>query len=187
MGYHQAGFEVIGVDHQPQPRFPFRFIQADALEFLSCARLGRFALIHASPPCQHYSRLNNQARKYPDLVARVRALLQGSGRSWVIENVPGAPLMDPVMLCGQMFGLNVYRHRLFETSEMVLQIPHIGHRLPCPKAGRRGILSGPISVCGHIPQMSYARRAMGIDWMARDELAQAIPPAYARWIGEQLR
>lgn len=186
VGYHRAGYEVIGVDLKPSPRYPFPCVRADALEFLASARLGSFDLIHASPPCQAYSRLPHRGRVYPELVALTRDALKAAGIRFVIENVPGAPLIAPVMLCGQMFGLNVYRHRLFECSEMVLQIPHIAHRLPCPKAGRRGIVSGPISVCGHISQMRYAREAMGIDWMMRDELAQSIPPDYTQWLGQQL-
>ena len=117
MGYHRAGFEVVGVDNRPQPRYPFEFHQADALTF----PLEGFDVIHASPPCQRYSDLahrNGNADDWPDLIEAVRARLAGSGaRFTIIENVEGAPLVAPVMLCGSMFrSLRVLRHRLFETS-----------------------------------------------------------------------
>jgi Site-specific DNA methylase len=188
MGYHRAGFEVLGVDIKPQPRYPFPFVQADALEFLAGVRPGDFDLIHASPPCQAYSRLPRRGRKYPDLVGVVREELQRTGSPFIIENVVGAPLISPIVLCGLMFGLRTYRHRLFECSEFLMQIPHRAHEVPCPPAGRRGLSEdGFISVCGNISQMRFARRAMGIDWMTRDELTQAIPPAYTEFIGRQMR
>ena len=117
MGYHRAGFDVVGVDHVAQPRYPFEFVQADALEYL--AAHGRdFATIHASPPCQAYSRAKNigNGKSHPDLVAAVRELLMASGRPYVIENVPGSPLHFPVLVCGLALRLGVKRHRLFESS-----------------------------------------------------------------------
>ncbi len=128
MGYHRAGYEIVGVDRAAQPRFPFRFIQADALEFLACCRVSAFDLIHASPPCQRYSRAQVlHGREHPDLVPATREALVASGRPWVIENVVGAPLVHPVMLCGLMFGLKVFRHRLFETDGWLLSPPHEPH------------------------------------------------------------
>lgn len=156
MGYHRAGFEVVGVDIRPQPNYPFRFLQADALDFLHdvllCQRTGlkdeqgfpfEFVAIHASPPCQAYSVLRraNPDAEYPDLIHPTRALLQATGLPWVIENVPGAPLDYSIQLCGSMFGLGAesgngetalweYRqlrqHRLFETSFPILQ-PECAH------------------------------------------------------------
>src|SRR3990167_5935443 len=118
MGYHRAGFEVVGVDHLPQKHFPFEFHQDDALEYL--AKHGReFDVIHASPPCQHYSAMQHikkNKHKWPDLVGPVREGLLVAGKPYVIENVVGAPLRVDLMLCGTMFGLGIIRHRIFESS-----------------------------------------------------------------------
>lgn len=192
VGYHQAGFEVVGVDIRPQKRYPFPFIQADALEFLASARLESFHVIHASPPCQQYSRARVlHGREYPDLVAATRDALRRTGKPYVIENVEGAPLLDPICLCGLMFGLKVFRHRLFETSEFLLQPPHLKH------GDRRIGKDGFCCPAGH-GDSGYGRvpsdhrtvvawkNAMQIHWMTREELTQAIPPAYTRWIGEQM-
>jgi len=116
MGYARAGFEVVGVDINPQPRYPFEFHQADALDYLR-EHGHRFDAVHASPPCQAYSETRKiQSNEHPELIPPTRAALQRVGLPWVIENVPGSPLIDPVELCGAMFGLRVYRHRLFEAS-----------------------------------------------------------------------
>ena len=115
MGYYRAGFEVIGVDLQPQPRYPFEFHQADAMTY----PLDGFDAIHASPPCQAYTVAQNATHNrgaHPDLVAPVRGMLLATGRPFVIENVVGAPLVEPITLCGSMFGLHVKRHRLFECN-----------------------------------------------------------------------
>jgi DNA (cytosine-5)-methyltransferase 1 len=193
VGYARAGFEVVGVDINPQPRYPFEFHQADALEFLK-AHGREFDAIHASPPCQRYSEVTRcipgRAQKHPDLVDPTRELLQRSGRQWVIENVPGAPLRDPLLLCGTMFGLRVIRHRLFESS-VFLWSP--GQQCWHPQRGKvggtgvRGKKPGDwISVAGS-PTVAVAGPAMGIAWpMSRKELANAIPPAYAEFIGKQL-
>jgi DNA (cytosine-5)-methyltransferase 1 len=187
MGYSRAGFEVVGVDIKPQPHYPFEFHQADALDVLKDSGLSEdFDAIHASPPCQAYTNAQRiRGREHPDLIGPVRELLHAIGLSYVIENVPGAPLRDPTLLCGAMFSLGVYRHRLFETS-FPLPFSIHAHGQRQAKMGRR---SGPdevIQVVGHFADVGTARRAMGIDWMTRDELAQAIPPAYTEWIGRQL-
>lgn len=192
MGYHRAGFEVVGVDVEPQPRYPFEFHQADAMMF----PLDGFDAIHASPPCQAYSAGKNIWKgrlpedRHPDLVAATRERLVAAGVPWVIENVVGAPLTNYVVLCGDMFGLGVKRHRLFETSFMVWappqcrrQHPHFfvsvfGGGAKARKTGR----GFPKTNVVH----GEASRAMGIDWMARGELSQAIPPAYTEWIGRRL-
>jgi DNA (cytosine-5)-methyltransferase 1 len=190
-GYADAGFEVVGVDIRPQPHYPYEFHQADAIEFLM--RYGRdFDLIHASPPCQAYTRLRGLVearwgrREYPDLIAATREALTRIGRPYIIENVPGAPLVNPVMLCGAMFGLRVYRHRLFETSFPILVPPHPPHK--GRTASHRGVSSfargaSYICVAGHNFCVADARDAMGIDWMSAREIAQAIPPAYTAFIG----
>jgi DNA (cytosine-5)-methyltransferase 1 len=188
MGYYQAGFDVTGVDIAPQKHYPFAFIQADALEY-SAERGREYDIIHASPPCQGYSRLMRlpwmRDRQYPMLIEDVRTLLRATGRRYVIENVVGAPLIDPLTLCGAMFGLKVYRHRLFESNVDMLAPCHAPHRDrllknhgPSPK--------GFIMVAGNQFRLADGSKAMGIDWMTCRELSQAIPPAYTRWIGEQL-
>lgn len=194
-GYHLAGFEVWGVDIRPQPRYPFseRFIMADALDYLRSADLSGFDLIAASPPCQAYSICRHTTGgEYPDLVEPTRAALKRLGTPYVIENVVGAPLLDPLLLCGVQFGLRVFRHRLFECSEFLLHLPH------SPHGERRIGFDGFCCVAGHgdggrLTRIDRLHRrketwetAMGIDWMRKYELTQAVPPAYTRWIGQQL-
>jgi len=196
MGYRRAGFDVVGVDAKPQPRYPFEFIQADALEYVE--KHGReFDAIHASPPCQGYSAMSNcrpgLSENYARLVDETRCGLTATGMPWVIENVVGAGLASStdlfgnqgVMLCGQMFNLNLYRHRVFETSFPVIQLRHAKHLIPASKAGhwKPGTV---ISVCGNCAPIAVAREAMGIHWMLRDELSEAVPPAYTEYIGRQL-
>ena len=185
-GYQQAGFYVVGVDIKPQPRYAGdEFVQADAMAY----PLEGFDAIHASPPCQAYSVTKNftHKRNHPDLLAATRTRLQGTGRPWVIENVPGAPMTPHYKLCGCMFGLKRLRRiRWFETSWNPLTL--IGPHRHQPDV---------ITVAGHdVPshQRKFGRSvtlderkaAMGIDWMGRDELGQAIPPAYAAYIGARL-
>lgn len=188
MGYAQAGFTVTGVDIVPQPHYPFTFIQSDALEYL--AHHGQdFDVIHASPPCQAYSRLRSLAtRNHPALIPATREGLFQSGRPSVIENVEGAPLDDALMLCGTMFGLNVIRHRLFECRPRLFFPPATCAHTRCTiLMGRRpNRATDYAQVTGHFSDVVFAREAMGIDWMPRDALAQAIPPAYTHWIGAQL-
>lgn len=191
-GYADAGFRVVGVDIKPQARYPFEFHQADALEF----GLDGFDVVHASPPCQKYHlELRGQnGGRYPDLLEAVRNRLQASGVRWVIESVNGAPLVPgmTVMLCGSMFGLDVRRHRYFE-SNVGLLVPACNHESQAPRfpPWRKGrALSRTVNVTGHGrykgDTVALWRSAMGIDWMTRKELAQAIPPAYTRFIGWQL-
>ncbi len=189
-GLQQAGFTVVGVDIQPQPHYcGDAFIQADAMTLIS-HDLSGFDLIWASPPCQHYSKMSNSrpglADNYPDLIAAVRERLLASGSLWVIENVEGAPLINPALLCGSMFNLKTYRHRLFECSfTETLPLIHPEHKTPTSKAGhwRLGTF---VSVAGHCAPMNKVREAMGIGWMNRDEIVEAIPPAYAEFIGKQV-
>jgi DNA (cytosine-5)-methyltransferase 1 len=192
MGLHQAwpDAEIFGVDIIPQPRYPFNFMQGDALD----ASLEGYDFIWASPPCQAYSiagiKYRQQGKEYPDLISATRAKLEASGLPWVMENVPGSPLVNAVVLCGSIFGLSVVRHRIFEANF------HLGLVPPCQH--------GPetITVCGHgtpkwvadgrrkrgligNPTIADKRKAMGIDWTNRGELSQAVPPAYSRWIALQ--
>ncbi len=216
MGYHQAGFDVHGVDIRAQPRYPFQFSQGDALgalwAMIITGEIRKYDAIHASPPCQAHSVLKNMhnARAHVDLVPETREALQASGLPWVIENVVGAPLVNPITLCGTMFGLGVedadlQRHRLFELSHPILFVPECQH-------GQRdtiGVYYGharnrrrarTIGVYGEgardsrrkfdkgVPDFTVeqARVAMGIDWMTLAELCQAIPPAYTNFIGQHL-
>ena len=190
MGYHRAGFEVVGVDIKPQPHYPFEFHQADAMTY----PLEGFDVIHASPPCQRYSRLSlvrgkGKREEHPDLIMRTRNLLEDSGKPFVIENVKGAPLDSPITLCGHTFGLKVYRHRCFESNILLVSPPHLRHPETCPSAGKGKSKSGFVSVCGHQGggvTMDEWRIAMGIDWMTQGEISQSIPPAYTEFIGRQL-
>lgn len=191
-GYRRAGFDVTGVDIKPMPNNPHRFIQADALEYV--AKHGHeYDAIHASPPCQGYSRMRHlpwlKGREYPLLIDPVRDVLNDTGRPWVIENVADAPLLNGVVLCGTMFGLKVYRHRKFESNVMILAPPHMRHR---EVIGSGRLLNdraqpnenGWVTHLGKSPEASAA--AMGIDWMNGNEIAQAIPPAFTEYIGRQL-
>jgi DNA (cytosine-5)-methyltransferase 1 len=182
MGYARAGFEVVGVDIVVQPRYPFQFIQADALTF----PLDGFDVVHASPPCQGYSVTAHLWKKaHPDLVPQVRARLRAWGGLWIIENVLGAPMEQGVVLCGTMFGLQVFRHRTFE-SNMLLFAPG-----PCRHTGQvkrwRQKTGAYISVTGHDFRHDEASQAMGIEWMLNKELSQALPPVYTQYIGQQVR
>jgi DNA (cytosine-5)-methyltransferase 1 len=194
MGYHRAGFEVVGVDIKPQPRYPFEFNQADALDFArDVISLGfhpswRFDAIHASPPCQAFTKARKlQGNEHEDLIGPTRELLEATGLPYVIENVKGAPLIDPVVLEGQMFPeLNVHRPRLFETNWQ-FEAPLL--RPPPPrqtKMGRPPVDGEAMQIVGHFSDVPAGRKAMGIDWMTQGELAQAIPPAYTEFIGAQL-
>lgn len=195
-GYHRAGFEVVGIDVRPQPRYPFQFIQADAMK-LDEGFMSGFHAIHASPPCQRYSDLakrNGNAEAHPDLVEPVRMLLHFIGRPYVIENVEGAPLIDPVKLCGTMFpGLRVLRHRLFETDWPLSQPAHPKHPLVYTMDKRKAHFqrldqeTAFVQVTGGGNcSIAAAATAMGIDWMTKQELNEAVPPAYTQFIGEQL-
>jgi DNA (cytosine-5)-methyltransferase 1 len=195
VGYHRAGFDVIGVDIEPQPRYPFPMVVADALE--PPFNLDRFDAIHASPPCQRYSDLakrNGNADDWPDLVGPVRELLQATGLPYVIENVEGAPLIGPVMLCGTMFpGLRVLRHRLFESNLPLAPPAHGRHPLVFTHDKRKahhGQLDQDTAFVqvtgGGNATIANKRAAMGIDWMSNNGLNEAIPPAYTEYIGRQL-
>jgi DNA (cytosine-5)-methyltransferase 1 len=253
MGYHRAGFDVVGVDIRPQPNYPFAFWQADALDVLGewaddgepvevgeacheqvsdfvggagvgvggfdvqvdedlaghvapllgaahspkpAFRVKDFDAIHASPPCQVHSALawhpQNRAAEHPDLIPQTRGLLQATGLPYVIENVVGAPLTDPVTICGASLGLDVKRHRLFETSFMAMAPPCGcgGWRPKQFEVWRHGHVirtsSVPVYGTGGGKAAEHWPVAMGIDWMTRAELSQAIPPAYTELIGHQL-
>ncbi|HEV7679997.1 MAG TPA: DNA cytosine methyltransferase [Candidatus Dormibacteraeota bacterium] len=189
-GYSDAGFEVLGVDLDDQPHYPFAFLKADALAFLQGFNPADFAAIHASPPCQRYSVASaawpEKRERHPDLVPSVREALAATRLPYVIENVPGAPLVEPIVLCGAMFGLSIYRHRLFESSLRLRAPVHPPHIAPVAKMGRRpDLVNQFMTVVGHC-HPAEAAIAMGINWMSRYEIVQAIPPAYSYCVGRQL-
>ncbi|NUW06818.1 DNA cytosine methyltransferase [Streptomyces sp. CAI-21] len=190
-GYADAGFDVTGVDIAPQPRYPYAFVQADAIAYV-LARGAEFDFIHASPPCQFDSDCQRiQGNTHPDLIAPTRAALETTGRPWVIENVGGAvpKLRTPVMLCGPMFHLATYRHRYFEAGGgfTLPQPGHPEHRVPQAKMGRP-IPSGHYGqFVGNFSGVDHARHVMGVPWMNRDGIRECIPPAYARWTGTHAR
>lgn len=189
MGYYRAGFDVTGIDNVQQLRYPFQFVHADALDYVR--RHGHeYDVIHASPPCQRYSRMSRcrvgLAGAYPDLIAETRAVLVNLGKPFVIENVEGAPLINPITLCGVMFSLDIYRHRLFEWHGFDLSAPpHPRHTVPTSKAGH-WIPGTFVSVAGNCAPIQRCREAMGIGWMSRNQLTEAIPPAYTEFVGNQL-
>lgn len=205
MGYSQAGFtEIVGVDIEPMPRYPFKFVQADALCVLVHLKAGHtvagykledFDLIHVSPPCQKFTRLRFlpwlRDKYYPDELTRTLDLLRDVATPWVIENVPDAPLPSPIRLCGTMFGLKLYRHRHFQTNWPLLSPAHPKHQGVIGNGrginDRRNGTEGWIGAYGHQQSASVVGPAMGIDWMSSDGLSQAMPPAFGRFIGWQFK
>ena len=210
VGYHRAGFEIVGIDNKPQPNYPFAFIQMDALEAMDRLTAGEglpasdgrtyylsdFAVIHASPPCQKFTSLNkmHNAKRHPDLLTPTRARLRAWGGVYVIENVPRSPIHGLFLLCGTQFGLGasgaqLRRHRYFEMEPPIAAlIPPCAHR-------RNGRVIGVYGGHGRDRRrkantedfsVEQRREAMGIDWMTGAELSQAIPPAYTEYIGCRL-
>lgn len=188
VGLNQAGFEVTGVDIEEQKNYPFNFIQSNVLE-LSIDFIRQFDFIWASPPCQQYTMAGTQWRlegkEYPDLIEPTRQMLELSGKPYVIENVPGSPLHNPITLCGTMFGLRTYRHRLFETSYPVAQPEHPPHTAKNTKMGRPPKEGEYLQIVGHFSGVPLAREIMGLPHMNQYELAQSIPPAYSKFLAEQ--
>jgi DNA (cytosine-5)-methyltransferase 1 len=197
MGYHQAGWEVVGVDVKPQPRYPFEFHQGDALEWLD-RRLTWVDAIHASPPCQEFSVGSNiqkaRGKTYVDLVTPTRDQLRTVGLPYVIENVHKAPIRSDLLLCGTMFmGLRVIRHRIFETTVHIPTLPHYRHPLVYSRDRRRPAAHSDmdpsrsyVTVAGESARVGDMATAMEIDWMFARELNEAVPPAYTRYIGKHL-
>ncbi len=199
MGYHQAGFDVVGVDIAEKRKYPFEFVQGDAIEYL-LKHFQEFDFIHASPPCQHFTKYKNCrkdiATRYENLIPQTREALIKTGKPYVIENVVGAPLNNPITLCGSMFGLDVRRHRLFE-SNVELTPPKCDHtvwvpnRFPGGRSRERGhariLCRGTVEVGRWNIPIEVQKKAMGIDWIDDlRSLSEAIPPAYTKWIGEEI-
>lgn len=193
VGYERGGWKIeLGVDDAPQPNYPYTFLQIDAIEFLASIikskNYGWFDVIHASPPCQKYTKAAKQwrkeGRKYPDLVEETRNLLVEIGKPFIIEGVPDTPLIDPLYLNGGLFDLLVHRPRYFEIWPNKIKQPLIPP-LPKPAKMGRSVKEGDvIQPVGHFSGVQYARKQMEIDWMTGQELSQAIPPAYTKWIVE---
>lgn len=199
-GYADAGFRVVGIDNEPQPQYPYEFVQADIRELTAADLLAYDPVaVVGSPPCKMHTVMRRLAhRHHVDLIPDTRALMQATGLPYVIENVPGAPLIDPITLCGSMFGLPVRRHRLFELGGWAVGQPACRHTeqeasspgYPYRRSGGRTEISPVVIMHGsgnHGVDIAGRRAAMGIDWMTSANLSQAIPPAYAQFIGEQLR
>ena len=212
-GYERAGFVVYGIDKKAQPRFPFPFIKIDTLKALDILLSGDkltfnngenlslddISVIHASPPCQIHSRMRKLnvsqgvAKNYKELIAPVRTKLKATGKIYIIENVEGSPLIDPITLCGSSFGLLVRRHRLFESNVSLWGKPcaHYIEVKDKPNLNRLHKGNSRVVGCyghgrGKGDTVELWSKAMGIDWMSRHELSQAIPPAYTEWIGSQV-
>lgn len=194
MGYHLAGFDVLGVDISPQPNYPFTFIQADAIWFAE-EHGHKFDVVHASPPCQSQTALTkgtNKGREYPNLIPQTREVLAKFDVPTIIENVSGSEVRKDLTLCGEMFGLGVIRHRHFELENCVIEQPaHIKHRGRVAGWRHGEYFDGPYFAVygegGGKGTVSQWQTAMGIDWTdVRKELAEAIPPAYTKYIGGQL-
>lgn len=211
-GYVDAGWRVIGVDIDPQPRYPFDFLRMDALEVMTYLlegyrvpfgvrgpnavrgevqtySLADITAVHASPPCQaHTKAWKLNKREHPKLIAPTRDLLVATGLPYVIENVEDArdELLDPVMLCGESFGLQTYRHRLFETNWPLTVPEHPDHLARTTKMGRPYVPGEYMHIVGNFSGVDQARQIMGMPWANRDGLREAIPPAYSEHIGAQL-
>lgn len=189
-GYAAAGFDVTGIDLHPQPRYPYRFIQGDAIAYI--AEHGHeYDAIAGSPPCQGYSDTQVlQGRDHPMLITPTRQAMNTTGRPWIIENVPGAVphLLDPIVLCGAMFGLRTYRDRWFEAGGgLTLDQPHHPrHDKPITKMGRPRRDSEMAHYVGNFSGVQAARDDLRVPWMNRDGIRECIPPAYTQHLGQQL-
>jgi DNA (cytosine-5)-methyltransferase 1 len=200
MGYHRAGFAVVGIDYVPQPSYPFKFVRADAMRY----PLDGFDAVHASPPCKRFTSARNRDRNtlrlfdpHDDLLTPTLARFAELGVPWVVENVPGSPMpAGSITLCGSSFGLDVRRHRLF-ASNVELVAPACDHAWQVPrfqslenKGRKSGRLASVVGVHGTLQggadTLALRQRALGIDWLDNDRLTQAIPPAFTEHIGAQL-
>ena len=192
VGYAQAGFDVTGIDLKHGKRYPFTYQRRDVMT-VTIEELQAYDVIHASPPCQTHSITRNlriaqgKSTSKVDLIEPVRDMLIASGKPYIIENVPGAPLINPVLVCGSAFGLKVRRHRLFE-SNMPLKGTTCDHKAQGRPIGVYGSLNDEIPKGGKTASTIHeARQAMGIDWMIWGELVESIPPAYTHYLGMLLK
>ena len=196
VGIARAGFEVVGVDIAPQPEYPFEFVQGNALD----ADLTGFDFVWASPPCQCFTKYGNcrpnLEDKYEDLIDATRQKLTAWGGAWIMENVVGAPLRNPITLCGSMFGLDVRRHRLFE-SNLTLKSGTCNHKMwepnryPGGRSRERGharvLCRGTVEVGRWNIPIATQQKAMGIDWITDlRKLSESIPPVYSEFLAQQV-
>jgi len=192
MGYMRAGFDVTGSDLDEQPRYPFSFIRGDALAILMSPVVRQFEVIAASPPCQRRTKAQKiQGREHPALIAPTRELLIATGKLYIIENVPACgedddPLIDPLELCGAMFGLRTYRHRHFESSVPLTAPEHPRHEAPTVKMGRPLAEGDWYHAVGNFSNVPYVKADLGVPWMTRDGVRECIPPTYTEYLGRQL-
>jgi DNA (cytosine-5)-methyltransferase 1 len=189
-GYTDVGLVTDGVDIDHQSRYPYAFYKADAIEFIK-EHGHEYAAIHTSPPCQHDSDCQRiQGNDHPDLIGPTRDALIAAGKPYVIENVDSrstrAKLVNPIMLCGTMFGLRTYRHRLFEANFPLVAPPHPEHIQPTIKMGRPVQPGDFYHAVGNFSGVAYIREDMGVPWMNRDGIRECIPPVYTEFIGRQL-
>lgn len=187
-GYAQAGFDVTGVDIKRQRRYPFTFHQADAVEFVK-EHGHEYQVIAASPPCQAWSHCQRiRDNEHPDLIATVREVLVASGKPFIIENVEDArPVMvDPILICGAAFGLNTYRHRLFESNVDLVAPEHPVHTRSVVKMGRALEPGDQYHAVGNFIGVDYVREDMQVPWMSRNGIREAVPPSYTEFLGRQL-
>ena len=188
-GWAAAGYEVVGVDIEPQPNYPYEFYQGDAVDFIY--QYGsEFDIVYGGPPCQLYSKMTKTAgtqNNHPDLIEPTRKAMKAVGRPYMIENVRGSPLENPLMLCGTMFGLLEIRHRYFECSPPIWWPPAAcNHHRPVVKHGRPpDRLKHFHGITGNFSDVEWAREIRGTPWMTRGELAEAIPSQYSEWLGRQ--
>ena len=189
LGYQLAGFEVTGVDIEYQSRYRgSEFIQSDAIEYLE-NNYSLFDAIHASPPCQFYSltrRGVSKNKSYADLIGLTRRAILKTGLPYIMENVVGAPLISPILLCGAMFDLRTYRHRLFESNFNLIAPNHPEHKFKTAKMGRPIKENEFIHYVGHFNNPQMVREMTGLHWLNRYELSQSIPPVYTEYLGKQL-
>lgn len=187
-GYVQAGWDVKGNDIVPQPRYPYAFILADGLDLLADRSfMSQFDGVHMSWPCQGYTNCQRiQGREHPQLVDQGRELVLRTGLPYVMENVIGAPMINPIMLCGSMFGLHTYRHRLFESNVALHAPKHPVHTSRQIKMGRPVRDGEYYQAVGNFSNVSYVRRDLGLHWMNRDGLRESFPWQYAQHAGAQL-
>lgn len=200
IGYLNAGFNVVGIDINDQPEYPSPFIKGNALELIG-SMAKNFDVIHASPPCQHFTKYRNCRKdlksRYQDLLSETREALVATKKPYVIENVVGAPMRSPITLCGSMFGLDVRRHRLFECN-FPLKPPQCDHtvwqpnRFPGGRSRERGhariLCRGTVEVGRWNIPIKVQQKAMGISHINNLRmLSEALPPAYTRWLGKQIK
>lgn len=188
MGWYQAGFDVTCVDIEPQPRNPFPFVRADAIDYIGNEG-HRFAFLEGGPVCKAYSktaRIHNAG--HPEQIPATRLAMQATGKPYVIENVEDArpELRNPIMLCGPSFNLRTYRHRLFESNLPLVAPEHLYHAWKLTKMGRAPRPGEFYHAVGNFSGVGMVRENLGVGWMNRDGINQCIPPAYTRYLGLQV-